>query len=415
MKNILLLAAGLLAMHLQAQNISFTGTGLNSVNVVNLMTDQTLIVQSGDVMNIGPNVGINQTELMPSDFFVYPNPTNNSANVMLQVAKEGQALISVHDITGKQLAEFNASLNAAERHEFRINGLKNGIYLVSARGNGFNISKRLISTSTEFETPSISYVGKHSWQIASKKQSNTVRYMTYTAGDVLKYTAISGNNKTVMTDIPTVNKTVNFEFVECKDGDGTYYPVIKLGEQIWMGENMRTSKFLNGEQIPTSDTLNESLSWQIDPVYQWASNGEDANIETRGRVYTWFAAMDSRGICPLGWHLPAAAEFDALSTFLGTDPGNQLKDKGETWWAAGNTGLNTSGFSARATGNRNPNGTFEFYPTRVNFLTSTPQDGSTSNIVIKRLDSLQKTLVNINTSKKGGQAIRCIKDTGLGK
>jgi uncharacterized protein (TIGR02145 family) len=82
--------------------------------------------------------------------------------------------------------------------------------------------------------------------------------MVYNTGDRLKYTAISGNNSTVMTSIPTADNTVTFTFTECKDGDNNYYPVVEIGNQLWMAENLKTTKFNQGASIPV---VTDNVVW----------------------------------------------------------------------------------------------------------------------------------------------------------
>jgi hypothetical protein len=74
--------------------------------------------------------------------------------------------------------------------------------------------------------------------------------MQYTSGDRLKFTGISGNYSTVLTDIPTGNKTITFDFIACTDGDNNHYPIVKTGAQTWMAENLKTTKYNSGADIP---------------------------------------------------------------------------------------------------------------------------------------------------------------------
>lgn len=231
----------------------------------------------------------------------------------------------------------------------------------------------------------------------------------YASGEILKYTGISGNNKTVVADVPTTNKTISFIFKECVDADENHYPIVQLGTQWWMADNLRTTKFADGDPIPTTIPGTLDTSDETNPVYQWPSNGNESNVEGRGRVYTYYAASSNKGICPQGWQLPSNEEWNTLINYVGSDPGMKMKETNTNWWNAPNYATNATGFSARSTGNRHQNGYFEYFGSRVNYLTSTLSEGSTSNVVIRRFETTSKAVNLINTPRKHGHAVRCIK------
>lgn len=96
-------------------------------------------------------------------------------------------------------------------------------------------------------------------------------------------------------------------------------------------------------------------------LYQWAYAGNESNIATYGRLYTWHAASDSRNVCPTGWHVPTDSEWTSLTTYLGGESvaGDKLKEAGTSHWKSPNTGAtNSSGFTALPGGYRLPHGTF---------------------------------------------------------
>ena len=97
------------------------------------------------------------------------------------------------------------------------------------------------------------------------------------------------------------------------------------------------------------------------PKYQWAYDGNESNVATYGRLYTWYAVTDSRNVCPTGWHVPTDAEWTTLTTFLGGEnvAGGKLKETGTTHWTTPNTGAtNETGFTALPSGYRYIDGTF---------------------------------------------------------
>jgi len=97
------------------------------------------------------------------------------------------------------------------------------------------------------------------------------------------------------------------------DIDGNTYNVVTIGNQVWMAENLRTTKYSNGESIGTT-TL--GIGTENQPKYQWAFLNDESTVPAYGRLYTFFAATDSRNVCPSGWHVPAVEEFTALGGYL---------------------------------------------------------------------------------------------------
>jgi len=99
------------------------------------------------------------------------------------------------------------------------------------------------------------------------------------------------------------------------DIDGNIYGTVTIGSQVWMKENLKVTRYSNGDLITTTTPSTLDITEQL-PKYQWAYNGVE-NLTTRyGRLYTWAAATDSRKICPVVWHLPSDAEWTVLTNYL---------------------------------------------------------------------------------------------------
>jgi uncharacterized protein (TIGR02145 family) len=146
-----------------------------------------------------------------------------------------------------------------------------------------------------------------------------------------------------------------------KDIDGNVYTPIKIGTQTWMKENLKTTKYRNGDPIATTTPATLDISSENAPKYQWAPVGNESNASTYGRLYTWFAAKDNRGICPTGWHVPTEVEWTTLTIFLGGSSvaGGNLKETGTAHWLDPNIGAtNSSGFTALPSGYRSTDGTY---------------------------------------------------------
>jgi len=189
---------------------------------------------------------------------------------------------------------------------------------------------------------------------------------TYTVS--LTSTNSFGSNTLTKTNYITVNSVSggiifnpNLTYGSVTDIDGNVYKTILIGSQTWMAENLKTTKYRNGNLIGTTTPATLDIFKENTPKYQWAYAGNESPVATYGRLYTWYAATDSRNVCPTGWHLPTDTEWTTLTTFLGGESiaGGKLKEAGTSHWISPNTGAtNTSGFTALPGGYRGVDGSF---------------------------------------------------------
>ena len=182
--------------------------------------------------------------------------------------------------------------------------------------------------------------------------------MQYTTGDLLTFKGTSGIYRTVFMDRPAESKTITFDFIDCQDGDGNNYPIVTIGTQTWMTENLKTTKYNDGTDIPLVivDTAWNSLST---PAYCWYNN-DFINKVNYGALYNWYTVSTSK-LCPKGWHVLSDAEWTVLTTYLGDNAGGKLKEAGFTHWSSPNTvATNESGFTALPGGFRWSSGYFYF-------------------------------------------------------
>ena len=194
-----------------------------------------------------------------------------------------------------------------------------------------------------------------------------------------------------------------------KDIDGNVYHFVTIGSQVWMTENLKTSRYRNGDSITNAKA---AYQWNTMTSGACCNNGNDvANAAVYGRLYNWYAIVDSRGLAPVGWHIPTDTEWATLATFLGGDAlaGGKLKETGTIHWVAPNTGAsNAYSFNALPTGIRLSNGTFEIPGSHSNFWTSTQV--LPSNAWYRTLAFNQAALNRFNENKTSGFSIRLIKD-----
>jgi uncharacterized protein (TIGR02145 family) len=148
------------------------------------------------------------------------------------------------------------------------------------------------------------------------------------------------------------------------DVDSNTYHGIRIGSQVWMQENLKTTRYSNGDAIPnvTDDAAWSSL---VTGAYCWNSNDAATYKDVYGALYNWYAVADIRNVCPTNWHVPSDAEWKTLNIYLGgvetprytnldtSKVGGKLKETGTTHWVSPNIGAtNETGFAALPGGYR---------------------------------------------------------------
>jgi uncharacterized protein (TIGR02145 family) len=133
---------------------------------------------------------------------------------------------------------------------------------------------------------------------------------------------------------------------------------ITVGNQVWMSENLNVDKFRNGNPIPQAKTAEEWKKAGDLKKPAWCYyNNDPANGSKYGKLYNWYAVNDSRGLAPVGWHIPSIEEWTILTDKLGVDWEKGKKMKSEKGWnptnsGADGNGTNEIGFSALPGGSR---------------------------------------------------------------
>jgi uncharacterized protein (TIGR02145 family) len=199
------------------------------------------------------------------------------------------------------------------------------------------------------------------------------------------------------------------------DIEGNVYNIVTIGSQVWMANNLKTATFANGEAIPTTADLTTDISGMTSPVFQWPDNSP-AMVDISavyGRLYTWYAAIDSRNVCPAGWHVPSDADFGTLSAYLGGDltAGGALKEVGITHWSAPNTtATNTTGFTMIGSGDRLATGGLGAFVNTYDrgYLWSSSINGTLS--WGRTFDTNDAVFLRNGYLPRAGVSIRCLKN-----
>lgn len=423
MKKLVFLIASFYALTANAQNylITFAGSGaattVSSVKVENLTAGTSLTLNGSDILRLTGTVGINEVENSKTiDIVIYPNPMDEYSILQIYPPVAGNAVISVLDMSGKLVTQISSYIDN-QIEEYRLSGLNHGSYLITVKGRNFHYSSKLISIGQGGGKVSLEKMSNNRTsyekviETASKGEFATVD-MNYTNGDRLKFTGISGIYSMIKMDIPEGSKTITFNFLACTDGDGINYPIVDIGGQIWMAENLKTTKYRDGTNITYPGI--DNVAWQnnTNGAYSWYNNDETSNKNVYGALYNWFVVINSHHLCPTGWHVPTNAELTTLTTFLGGESiaGGKLKETGFMNWQNPNFGAtNETGFSAIPGGFRaSNNGTFSNIK-----VTGFWWSSNEFNVTTAWYRYLSYSIGEVNggdNGKNNGFSVRCVKD-----
>lgn len=212
------------------------------------------------------------------------------------------------------------------------------------------------------------------------------------------------------------------EYGTIKDVDGNEYKTITIGTQTWMAENLRVTRYRNGDPIPNVTGAKDSTLWGKQTQGAWCSfeNTKDVDeIATYGLLYNWYACVDERGLCPDGWHVPTDEEWTTLTEFIApgetdeygnTKAGGYMKEANTYHWAFPNRFAdNSSGFTALPGGYRDTyKGVFKYQTFTCNYLSSSLYG---SQYPIFRLISTDFSGITRNTTAPtSGFSVRCIQN-----
>jgi uncharacterized protein (TIGR02145 family) len=187
------------------------------------------------------------------------------------------------------------------------------------------------------------------------------------------------------------------------------FEIIKIGNQIWMNENLSVFTFRNGDTIPEARTHEEWRNAGKEGKPAWCYYNNDKSNEGKfGKLYNWYAVNDPRGLAPEGWHVANEKEWDYLGEYLGGKgiAGDKLKST-DIWIDEGH-GSNISGFTAYPGGFRGNNG--GFYRLGYSGYWWSADEKDSENAMIRRINHNYKLLLVFYFTKDYGYSVRCIKN-----
>ncbi|HOZ13547.1 MAG TPA: fibrobacter succinogenes major paralogous domain-containing protein [Tenuifilaceae bacterium] len=345
-----------------------TGSGLFVSNLTNLSANTTYYVRAYATNNLGTSYGDQGILTTTPLTTVIPtvitsnaiNITNSSATIGGNITSDGGSTI-----------------------------LERGVYWGTVPNPVINGSKLVIENSN----------ASYSLTINSLSESTKYYIIAYAInnigeaqGDEISFTTNSEVGGNTVTDI-----------------DGNIYNTITIGNQVWLKENLKTTKFQDGTDIAN---ITDGTEWanMTTPAFSWYNN-DISYKNPYGALYNWYALSNNKGVCPTGWRAPSDEDWDILASFLGGSSiaGSKLKEAGTLHWNSPNLySNNESGFTAIPTGYRDGfSGIFNsFGEEALLWSTSQPFDLWKSMVY---LTNGNEELLKTTYLKPYGLSIRCIK------
>lgn len=211
-----------------------------------------------------------------------------------------------------------------------------------------------------------------------------------------------------------------------KDVDGDFYKTVIIGDQEWMSENLKITKYNDGTEIPL-----------VTDHSKWASNQEDAlenpmmcyfansliNKEKYGALYNFYVidktTNANKNVCPTGWHVPSDIEWEELMQFISNDQSVGSKNdnvwkeiasylKSENTWEEGENNSNVYGFSGNPSGTRYYIGYFNGIKSDVYWWSATYSGAA--NAWLRNLNFKNNNVKRSNLKREYGFSIRCVRD-----
>ncbi len=194
-----------------------------------------------------------------------------------------------------------------------------------------------------------------------------------------------------------------------KDIDGNLYKTVKLGSQVWMAENLKTTKLNDGTKIAMISD-NDTWANSTTPAYSWYNNDSVDYKKTYGALYNWYA-VNTNKLCPTGWHVPSDEEWLTMFRYL-KDPkstGGKMKEAGTAHWKKPNEGAtNESGFTALPGGYRSYAGVSNYIGIYAYWWTTTEYNSST--VLFYNIRYKFSTVFKYRSEKNCGFSVRCVMD-----
>jgi len=317
----------------------------------------------------------------------YPNPFNPATVISYEIPHPAHIRIEIYNVLGQKIKTlfdgYQSNLYGRvvwEGTNEQNMGVAAGVYIYSLVTDECRINRKMLLLDGHAGSTDVTgYVTSRINQPSLEKIASSMYTLRVSGTDII--------NKELY-DLQLTDNIVQDVIVipagSMTDIDGNVYKTVKIGEQVWMAENLKVTHYRNGEPIPNVTGYTEWANLTSGAYCYYDNNPSYA--EVYGALYNWYTVNDNRNIAPAGWHAPTDEEWKQLEIFLGmsqadveksctsrgTNEGNKLKECGFTHWDSANaSATNESGFTALPGGNREWHGGYNNFGYHAFFWCST--------------------------------------------
>jgi uncharacterized protein (TIGR02145 family) len=443
MKNGLLILAFIFLLVCQGQSqdieVNFNGENalIDSVIATNLTTGESIKIPGNAILTLRQNpTGIKIIPLDKGNLSVVYPTFGKTIVIHYSSWFSQEIIIRLTDISGRILAQKRFTTTRGI-NQFKISTKHFGLYFISLQTgeNCYNakfVSKGLGSNDILFF--GVEELKDNDEPLKSGRAESFV--LLFSSGDIISYEFYSGKRLTVINEEAGASNVLSPEFYECVDYESKSYSVVKIGDQWWMAENLRSTRFANGAELLL---LEDNDLWShllpTEKACCFYNNNESLDY---GALYTYAAAVNGipydgtspvQGVCPSGWHLPDNNEWLEMKNYLidngynwdRTTTDNKIgKSLASTsgWTGSGflesmigynQVTNNRTGFNAQPVGFRDAeSGLFLNEGILCNWWSSTEHSDSIANKW--NLEVWNSGLYHHINLKTSGYSVRCVKD-----
>jgi uncharacterized protein (TIGR02145 family) len=414
---------------------------LNSILIENLTQGgDTTLYAPDTVLLLDYVIGMEEVSDFSGNGFSlsqnYPNPIEGKTTIELLLNESEKVVVTVSDVMGREVASQEFPLEQGI-HSFNFYPGRESLYFLTARADQQTRTIKMFNFPTDANASGyckLGYNGQQKTGAGDYKSGNALNNFVFDLGDMLKITSFTDQGERVITSSPSGDQTYYFHYSgdpcpgapTVTDIDGNVYNTVLIDNQCWMKENLKTTTYRNGTSIPE---VKDSTEWSnmTTGAYVWYDN-DISWKEKYGALYNWFTAIDSNGLCPLGWHVPPQDDWDVLFGLIGnvqqpifnvlkscrqvnSELGGSCNTNDHPRWDPDDDDYGTDdyGFAGLPGGRRNTNGPFLLQGSHGYWWTST-------------LDSLNMAwleylycasgfvYIGVTNAKQAGFSVRCLRD-----